>query len=690
MERILIKPDSKEIVFRGKPEDGHVDVFSYNYEGSGATGLGGLFIVGQVQPATENTSYMINLVASLAKREYYAKIDTEPKEAFSKTLKKINEVLQDFFRNKDLKVNIGIFAISGENIFISRLGKFKILLVRDNQDIDILNNISLFNKEHIQDKEFSNIISGKLVPQDKLFAFYPGRSMLAREKNIKSDLAKMEADDISEKLRLIKKDNDNFLCAALHISINKYKEPAIISSPQPHELRKPEAQIQTPDISPRPVLAKISRVTTKNSPPPSEHIRSTDLSISSSRAPQIPSVRPLDNKPDIIKTPVKLAPSPTPQIEIKPEQSNVYYPGNKNLSNPISSPEQTPQQEQSPLMRPTEFSSAKKDNILDIILKKFRPSGVYIIGIGQGRIFSKKKLALAGSLLAVIVFAVIAKFTFAPFLPLPVPGISSPEEKAADELIRRAEAGLESAKAQINQNNLLEARKTLRSYFEALDAQTQKTQQINKIEGEILATLDQLDKAVSSTPSLFQEVSQNLENDFQVWSFVWSLAKGDIKTEEPDLAGIGFYPYQDNLYILAADGIYKITDGLKGKTLTVAWLNKDVALPPNPVSLAIDSKVFIINEGGVLTTYYKGDKVAEVSTSIPADKGSALLTTQNSTFLYLVDKGLGRIYVITKEAGNLIKTIKLDNDEPIVDASMADDETIYLLSKDNKVWKVTP
>src|SRR3989344_7825222 len=164
MEKIFIKPDSKEIVFRGKPEDGHVDVFSYNYEDNAATNLGGLFIVGQVQPATEDTSYMVNLVASLAKREYYSKSDIAPKEAFSKTLKKINEVLQDFFKNKDLDVNIGIFAVAGENIFISRLGKFKIFLARDNKNVDILNNINLFNKEHIQEKEFSNVISGKILP----------------------------------------------------------------------------------------------------------------------------------------------------------------------------------------------------------------------------------------------------------------------------------------------------------------------------------------------------------------------------------------------------------------------------------------------------------------------------------------------------------------------------------------------
>src|SRR3989344_493989 len=238
MERIVIKPAVKEIIYRGKAEDGHVDVFSYNYDGNATNSLGGLFIVGQVQPATEDTSYMVNLVASLAKREYYVKNDIAPKEAFSKTLKKINEVLQDFFRNKDSKVNIGIFAVAGENILISRLGKFKIILSRDNQDIDILNNINLFSKEHVQEKEFSNIISGKVTPQDKILAFYPTRTIIAREKNIKAYLSKLGADEFSAKLSSIKEENDNFSCAAIHIIVNKYKEPTLIKRPQPRELKK--------------------------------------------------------------------------------------------------------------------------------------------------------------------------------------------------------------------------------------------------------------------------------------------------------------------------------------------------------------------------------------------------------------------------------------------------------------------
>lgn len=667
MEKIFIKPDSKEIVLRGKPEDGHVDVFSYNYEPGTANGLGGLFIVGHVQPATEDTSYMINLVASLAKREYYAKPDMAPKESFSKTLKKINEVLQDFFRNKDIKVNVGIFAVAGENIFISRLGKFKIILGRDNQNVDILNNISLFNKEHIQEKEFSNIISGKIMPKDKIFAFYPGRSIVAREKNIKLDLLKLGSEDFAEKLNVIKKTNENFLCAGIHIEINKHVEPAIIDAPQPQELRSPKA-----------VLAKISKA-------------AKDKVIAS--IPDDQTVRPVEKSriTTLEKPPIKIEKTPPPQEEVQQQivenaEGNVFYPGHNNLS--MAGPQSKPIEESATFIRPSEFSTGKKDGFMSSMLRKYKPNGIYMIG--SQPFMTKKKLITTVSLLAVIVLVVVAKYTFAPYLPIPVPGGASPAEKASEELIKQAEGGLESAKVQINQNNLLEARKILRTYYESLEAETHKTQHLNKAQGEILATLDELDKAVDSSPSLLQEVTQAPADEFQSWSLIWSMVKGELKIEKPDLAGIGFYPYQDNIYVLANDTIYKIADGLKGKKSAVGWLNKNVSLPTNPVSLAIDSKVFVINEGGTLTVYYRGDKVAEINTSIPVEKGSALLTAANSANLYLIDKSFGRIYIIAKETGILEKTLKLNSQEPIIDASITDDGMLYILSKDNKVWKITP
>ena len=94
MEKIYLKPESQEILIKGDSNEGHLDAFSYD-PGSdeNAKRLGSLFVVGHVHHATDDLSYSVNLIAALAKREYYATPGIAPREAFSRTLKKVNEVV---------------------------------------------------------------------------------------------------------------------------------------------------------------------------------------------------------------------------------------------------------------------------------------------------------------------------------------------------------------------------------------------------------------------------------------------------------------------------------------------------------------------------------------------------------------------------------------------------------------------
>lgn len=253
MEKIFLKPEAKEILMTDKSDTQRSDIFSYDYgQDDSKRQLGNLFVVGNVQNGQPNqdsaqnnagaestdVSYIINLVASLAKREYYAKQDLTPKEAFSSALKKINGVIEEFFKNKNLKINVGIFAIAGENINISKLGKFKILMVRDEKTIDILNNIDLFSKEVVQEKEFSHVISGKIAANDKILAYYPDHSFTAREKIIKDILLKNDCDSFIDKIKSIKEKSGNFYCAAFYINLNKVKEPTRVPKLQPEELQE--------------------------------------------------------------------------------------------------------------------------------------------------------------------------------------------------------------------------------------------------------------------------------------------------------------------------------------------------------------------------------------------------------------------------------------------------------------------
>jgi len=364
---------------------------------------------------------------------------------------------------------------------------------------------------------------------------------------------------------------------------------------------------------------------------------------------------------------------------------------------------------------------------------------------------SRKKIVLAVSLvLGVIVLAIVAKLTFMPSLP--IPGISSESDKAVNALIDKTSTDLESAQSYISQNNFYEARRLLLdslSSLAKLDISNSKGLKETRL--EILSTLNQIDKTVSSSPNLLYQIAQDsgkgsllsstkdkilvyvssldqtdsgsliqssesgIETTAKINNFnplyiqggkdlvvmvnkladtlgSISIKGGDVKTTSLALSGsaINFYSYQDNLYILSSDGIYKIIDAVNGKSNLVSWLNKDVLLPAQPLLIAVDSRIYVLTRNGTLVTYYKGGKVSETSTSLPINTNSTILTTADSASLYIVDKEFGRIYVVAKESGALSKTLELDSNQSLISASISDSGTIYLLTADNKVWKVVP
>src|SRR3989338_506316 len=100
MEKVFLKSTSQEIVIKGGSKEGHTDVFAYDYyDDDSKRKLGGLYIVGNVNRPTADIdgalslkdddspdiAYITNLIASLAKREYYSRPEMSPRDAFSAT-----------------------------------------------------------------------------------------------------------------------------------------------------------------------------------------------------------------------------------------------------------------------------------------------------------------------------------------------------------------------------------------------------------------------------------------------------------------------------------------------------------------------------------------------------------------------------------------------------------------------------
>ena len=601
MEKIFLKPTQKEILIKGSQKEGHLDIFSYDYDSDeNKRNLGNLYIVGNVQQninafsdsnqkdkvgeSEPDIAYVTNLIASLAKREYYSNPNLSPKEAFSATLKKINDVVDEFFVNKDVKINIGIFALAGENINISKIGKFKIILARDDKTIDILNNIDLFTKEKVEEKEFSHIISGRVAHKDKILAFYPSRLATVREKSIKESFLKLNTEQFLEKMDAIKVGKADFSYAALCINLNRVKEPATVTKMA--KVTLPRAVVKDfGDVQP----VMVSE-TTKEEP-----------------------IKQLEPK----------YVSPEPEL---------------------------------PRIIRSEFSLGKKDNPLAIV-------------IGKIKMLLPKRQNKIVFFVSLIVVILVGAWTVKSFFFI------SPGQKQTADVISEVQNNVKLAKTKINQNDLSSARKILLGSIMSINSVI-SSKKLEDTKSEIFKLLDNLDQAVESSPILTETLPKSVSDK----AFLLAVQKEKTGAIILDI-------YEDNLYFLAVDGISKITDVSSKPKSAIQWL-KGGTLPPDPLLLTVDGKVYVLNKSGLLTTYYKGEKQNEINTLILPDDSSVLATTKDSQYLYLINKNIGRIYLVSKASGTLSKTIKVSSQEAFANAYLDQDEAIYLVSKDGKIWKI--
>lgn len=642
MEKIFLKPETQEILMTDKSDTQRSDIFSYDYgQDDSKRQLGNLFVVGNVQNDQSNqdsvqdnnagtesadVSYIINLVASLAKREYYAKQDLAPKEAFSSALKKINGVIEEFFKNKNLKINVGIFAIAGENINISKLGKFKILMVRDGKTIDILNNIDLFSKEVVQEKEFSHVISGKIAADDKILAFYPDRSFTAREKTIKDFLLKNDRDVFIDKIKAIKEKTGNFCCVAFYINLNKVKKPARVPKLQPEELREPYITV-------------------------------------AAEAPADNFNRPSSDRHSQPASPRRDEAGPNQGEPVLPAANKEFLPPPEELpQHQIESPKDFPR------IIPAEFSLGKKADPITLIFNKMRP---FLPKPRNKIIFFVSVLGI------VIVFSFTLKALFLP----------SPENKMANRAVNEAKTNLKLAKVKISQNDPAGARGLLMASITSLESikDVSKTAETKE---RAFKVFDELDTAAPASLSLKDAPPDNQLNEFSLLAAETEKIKSGKYNLPSEMLHLNIY--EGNLYILLADAIFKISDAGKnnGANEAISWLQSGAQLPENPSLIAVDGNVFVLNKAGLLSVYFRGGKIGKFNTAVLPEEKSKLLTTKDSKTLYLVNQTLGRIYLIKKESGTLEKTLVIGSSEPIENAFIGEGGVINIISKNNKIWEV--
>ena len=162
---------------RAKNKDDKIfDSFVYEPENTLEKKLGSLYIVGELNGILPQNINFLNNLSWVFKKSYYEfPLKKSSEISFQDAVKNANDFLDREARNGNVGWlgNLGLAVLNFNNFILNftKVGNIKILLMRDEELLDIGQNLEFQDVEPYPLKIFGNVASGKLVRGDKIIIF---------------------------------------------------------------------------------------------------------------------------------------------------------------------------------------------------------------------------------------------------------------------------------------------------------------------------------------------------------------------------------------------------------------------------------------------------------------------------------------------------------------------------------------
>jgi len=158
------------LVAKNRTVEPYFHQFSILPENIAQESLGRLVGVFSISDHSKSSSYIGNVIASVAKREYFANTHRGAVESFEGTLHKINLALSEIVKEGNTRfmghLHGAVAVIENGNIHFSGTGEGRILLFRDGSLLDIGDGLASEEAATHPMKSFVEISSGRLLPGD--------------------------------------------------------------------------------------------------------------------------------------------------------------------------------------------------------------------------------------------------------------------------------------------------------------------------------------------------------------------------------------------------------------------------------------------------------------------------------------------------------------------------------------------
>jgi len=177
-------------------EDQIFDSFVYEPENTYEKNLGSLYVVGELQNTLPQNSKFLDNLTKIIKKNYYTFSIKSPEKALSQCLKKANEFLAEEVKKENVSwlgnLNFTILSLNNFNLIFTKTGELTILLLRGSEIIDIGKNLDLRQIEPYPLKIFINIVSGKLLQDDRILILTKEVFEFLFQQNLLAKIAKTE------------------------------------------------------------------------------------------------------------------------------------------------------------------------------------------------------------------------------------------------------------------------------------------------------------------------------------------------------------------------------------------------------------------------------------------------------------------------------------------------------------------
>ncbi len=163
---------SEILVVNNKKLTPYIELANFSYQNIDQAHLGTLLGIFEIKDTSADSAYIVNFLASVAKKTYFSGNKKTATENFENTLSRINLSLSEIAKHGNVnwigKLDAVLCSVSDDKINFTVSGDAKILLLRDNKLVEISNGLSSRDEAGNPLKTFTDIASGKLKDGDKL------------------------------------------------------------------------------------------------------------------------------------------------------------------------------------------------------------------------------------------------------------------------------------------------------------------------------------------------------------------------------------------------------------------------------------------------------------------------------------------------------------------------------------------